>query len=64
MGVATELRGAFSILPDEKIREAVDQTLANLGPKNVRRTEFAGADLDPSGKFLKDGLPNALGQLT
>ena len=64
MGVATELRGVFSILPDEEIREVVDQTLASLGPENVRRTEFAWADLDPGGGYLRGGLSNALGQAT
>lgn len=64
MGVATELRGVFSILPDEEMREAIDQTLASLGPESIRRTEFAWADLSPTGTYLRGGLSNALGEAT
>lgn len=60
--IADELRGVFSILPDGDVRGAIDETLAELGPEDVQRTEFAWADLRPGGGFLRGGLSNALGK--
>lgn len=62
MRFATELKGVFSILPDEEVREAIDQTLAGLGPESIQRTEFAWVDLSPDGAYLRGGLSNALGR--